>query len=69
MLRYFHGYGQCVLTVETSDQAREVCRRVIPELERSFSDGQLHRVFNQTGIRKATGLQYFDVREMLGAAL
>lgn len=45
--------------------AREVCRRVIPDLDQSFSDGQLHKVFNQTGIRKATGLEYFDFKEML----
>jgi serine/threonine protein kinase/DNA-binding SARP family transcriptional activator len=45
--------------------AREVCRRVIPELPVAFSDGQLHRTFNRAGIRKATGLAYFDFKEML----
>ncbi len=45
--------------------AREVCRRVIPDLALAFTDGNLHKVFNQAGIRKATGLQYFDFKEML----
>jgi hypothetical protein len=38
---------------------------VIPELGVAFSEGQLHRTYNQTGIRKATGLEYFDFKEML----
>ena len=45
--------------------ARDVCRRVIPDLGVVFPEGQLHRTFNQTGIRKATGLEYFDFKEML----
>ena len=30
-----------------------------------FPEGQLHRTLNQAGIRKATGLEYFDFKEML----
>ena len=45
--------------------AREVCRRVIPDLDVVFPEGQLHRTYNQAGIRKATGLEYFDFKEML----
>jgi serine/threonine protein kinase len=45
--------------------AREICRRVIPELGAVFAEGELHRTYNQTGIRKASGMEYFDFKEML----
>ncbi len=44
---------------------REACRRAIPELSLSFTDGDLHRVYNRTGIAKTTGLEYFGFKEML----
>jgi hypothetical protein len=45
--------------------AREVCRRALPELGVSFSDGDLHRTYNRTGIAKTTGLEYFEFKELL----
>ncbi len=45
--------------------AREVCRRALPELPFSFTDGDLHRTYNRTGIAKKTGLGYFDFKELL----
>jgi len=46
-------------------RARAACRRAIPELDLSFSDGDLHRTFNRTGIAKTTDLDFFGFKEML----
>jgi hypothetical protein len=38
--------------------ARLCCERVLPNLGNSVADGELHRAYNQTGIRKETGLEF-----------
>jgi hypothetical protein len=45
--------------------ARLCCERIIPNVGQVLESGELHRAFNQTGIRKATGLDYRDVQRML----
>lgn len=38
--------------------AQLLCERVIPNLRMVFSEGELHRAYNQNGIRKESGLDF-----------
>jgi hypothetical protein len=38
--------------------ARLCCERVLPNLGNTLTEGELHRVYNQNGIRKDTGLDF-----------
>jgi hypothetical protein len=38
--------------------ARLCCERVLPNLGNTMTEGELHRVYNQNGIRKDTGLDF-----------
>jgi hypothetical protein len=45
--------------------AREIAHRLLPHLPFRFDDSLLHQMCNQAGIRKAFGVEYPEVREML----
>lgn len=42
--------------------ARTCCERSIPQLPLRFTDGLLHRVFNETGVKKLSGLEFEEFR-------
>jgi hypothetical protein len=45
--------------------ARLCCERLIPHLPLVFADGDLHREFNQNGIKRETGMEYRELQRSL----